>query len=59
MGAAMKYALRWSEAKQNGDIVVKQKEFETERARTKFADRLEAKPRFLAIQAWSDGWGSN
>ncbi len=50
----MQYALRWREAKQNGEIVVKQKEFETEQARAKFAERLEKKPRFLAIQGWSD-----
>jgi hypothetical protein len=49
------YGLRWREAAGSEQrLVVKEKFFKTDRARSKFADRLSDKDGFIEVLAWCD-----
>lgn len=50
----MMYGLRWKETDRNDQIVIKEKDFRTERERAKFIARLEEKGNFIEVVAYSD-----
>lgn len=48
----MKYGIRWSEFNRRDELVCKEKFFKSDEARNRFADKLEGKDNFNAIEAY-------
>lgn len=49
----MNFSVRWLQFNGKGELVTKEKHFETAAKRFKFTEKLEKKDNFYCYQAWS------